>query len=694
MSNSILDDRFFTRPTDGQIFSFPILIVGGSTAAYSATLGALKAGANVCLVQPKQILGGQFTTQALPASDDPQLDKKFNPGEIYEDKVDRDKYAFSKTQWQFRERSRELQPVNGQKIDNPGGGWVSNFATTTVVMAQALNEAIEDFLNNGKLTLIPFAEPVEVLFSESPNERRQVTGVVFQDVQNNQRFTVNAQITIEATDLGDLLELGNIESRVGQESQNDTGEALLPQQPFPECQQSITFCAAVEKTAEGAGVPIGKPEGYGVKPWLQTDKFTSTFQGRTFFERFAIFTYRRIKRLKDGYIPTTSNGDVTILNYESNDYKVGLLTGVSRSDRQKHIQQAREYTQAYIYYLQSQTLKTNNWILIGKVGELKPRGDLTWTNDGIALEPYIREARRGIALTTIVYRDTAQQYYGEQARGRCFDDSVGIGHYALFDIHPTDNPNHLIFNSKDEMKCLPFTIALKAMVPFDTDNLILSAKSIGTTHLTNSVYRMHAVEWAIGEAGGHLAAFALNEGVDVRTIATNKRLIYKFQGLLTRNQIPLFWYNDIAHDDPDFEAIQILAVAGIVRTENYNHLYFLPEGTVNRAVVSVAVVNVMGFEMLNPEFPTFLDVPKEHFAYRAIETMAAKGIVSGVGNGYFAPNLQCTREQLAFIVGKSGDFDVFQLFGTSGTPLDAQPLKRRELSRILYMVLRSQYGID
>ena len=245
-------------------------------------------------------------------------------------------------------RSRELQPVNGKKIDNPGGGWVSNFATTTVVMAQALNEAIQDFLNNGKLTLIPFAEPVEILFSESPNERRQVTGVVFQDVQNNQRFTVNAQITIEATDLGDLLELGNIESRVGQESQNDTGEPLLPQQPFPECQQSITFCAALEKTAEGEGVPIGKPEGYGVEPWLQTDKFTQHLSRTSIFERFAIFTYRRIKRLKEGYIPTTSNGDVTILNYESNDYKLGLLTGVSRSDRQKHIQQAREYTQAYI----------------------------------------------------------------------------------------------------------------------------------------------------------------------------------------------------------------------------------------------------------------------------------------------------------------------------------------------------------
>ncbi|MGD1717729.1 S-layer homology domain-containing protein [Dapis sp. BLCC M172] len=199
----------------------------------------------------------------------------------------------------------------------------------------------------------------------------------------------------------------------------------------------------------------------------------------------------------------------------------------------------------------------------------------------------------------------------------------------------------------------------------------------------------------VGVSRSDIAPQRWHEG-QKHTIATDKRLIYKFQGLLTCNQIPLLWYNDIAHDDPDFEAIQILATAGFVRTENYNNLYFNPEGTVNRAVVSVAVVNVMGFDWLNPEVPTFLDVPKENFAYRAVETMAAKAIVSGVGNGYFAPNLRCTREQLAFIIGKSGDFNVYQLFGNSGTPLDAQPLKRRELSRILilYLVLRSQYGID
>ena len=45
-----------------------------------------------------------------------------------------------------------------------------------------------------------------------------------------------------------------------------------------------------------------------------------------------------------------------------------------------------------------------------------------------------------------------------------------------------------------------------------TDGLILSAKSIGTTHITNAAYRMHPVEWAIGEASGFLAVFLRLDG--------------------------------------------------------------------------------------------------------------------------------------------------------------------------------------
>ena len=693
-TKGILDDNYFTCPSEDEDLSFPILIVGGSTAAYSATLAALKAGANVCLVQPQKVLGGQFTTQALPASDDGKLLQK-KPSNL----IDSEKFAISKTQKAFRDRARQLQKVNGKAIDNPGGGWVSPFAVTPVNAAQALNQGIIPYLTNGQLTLIAFAEPIEVLITESAGQLRRVTGVVFQDRQTNHRFTVNANIVMEATDLGDLLELGQIESRVGQESRHQTGESALPETPYPMCQQAITVCAVVEKSASGEGVPIGAPDGYDQVPWLNAQDFTSifwirkssTWEKRYFYHNWGIFRYRRLQRSQQTNTPKP--GDVTVINWATsprgdngnpppnntgeplccgNDYRMGALVGVSIQDRQKHIQQARDRARAYIHYLQ-----TNG------ISDLKPRGDLTWTDDGIALEPYIREARRGVALTTIRHEDVAQKFFGKAARARCFDDSVGIGQYHYLDVHPNDTPGHVDLGNANIS--LPFTIPLTALIPINTNGLILSAKSIGTTHITNSAYRMHPVEWAIGEAGGYLAAFALNQGVEVRQVATEVKLKRQFQGWLAQQGIPLFWFDDVGHDDPDFEAIQVLAVAGIVRTEDHTNLHFNPEGQVNRAVVCIAIVNVMGFDLVNSSVPSFQDVPREHFAYQSIETLAAKGIVSGVGNRRFAPTQPCTREQLSFILGNLGGWEINQLF--AGTPIDATTLKRRELSRILYRLL-------
>ncbi|MGG2474547.1 FAD-dependent oxidoreductase, partial [Rhizobium sp. BR5] len=34
-------------------------------------------------------------------------------------------------------------------------------------------------------------------------------------------------------------------------------------------------------------------------------------------------------------------------------------------------------------------------------------------------------------------------------------------------------------------------------------------KNIGTTHITNGCYRLHPVEWNIGEVAGMLAAYCL-----------------------------------------------------------------------------------------------------------------------------------------------------------------------------------------
>ena len=514
--NGLLSDDALTRPWDGASYECSIAVIGGSTAAYTVALTALKLKLDVCLVQPQRLVGGQFTAQALPASDD---------GDLLRHQADLttlagEEFAISKSQRWFRRRQRQLQPVAGRVVDNPGGSWVCPLSTTPVVASTALNERLLPYLKAGKLTLIPYAEPTSLVLAAANSESalRRVTGVMCQDTKTKHSFTVYAKIVVEATDLGDLLEVGNLPSRVGQEARRDTGEAILPDEARPQCQQSFTFDVLVERTQPGNGVPIGAPTEYGRVPWLNLQEFTGDFwvsknkvwKKRDFFNAFGIFRYRRLLR-RSLSKKTISPGDVAVINWGTsghpergqccgNDYRTGYLVGLSRSERQQQIDRARTRAQAYIHFLQA-----------NGVPDLKPRGDLTWTKDGIALEPYIREARRGIALTTIRHEDVAASFFPNQAHARIFNDTLGIGQYHYLDLHGNLVDGHVSPKGKDVI-ALPFTLPAGALVPIDTDGLVLSAKSIGTTHITNAAYRMHPVEWAIGEASGFLAAFSVWTG--------------------------------------------------------------------------------------------------------------------------------------------------------------------------------------
>ncbi|NEQ33854.1 MAG: S-layer homology domain-containing protein, partial [Leptolyngbya sp. SIO4C5] len=165
--------------------------------------------------------------------------------------------------------------------------------------------------------------------------------------------------------------------------------------------------------------------------------------------------------------------------------------------------------------------------------------------------------------------------------------------------------------------------------------------------------------------------------------------IRKLQGFLTRNGMPIFWFDDVAHDDPDFEAIQVMAAAGIVRSESHQDLHFRPYATVTRAVVCTALVNLLALEKRLPAIPSFFDVrPGAHWAYETIETLSSHRLVAGMGYGRFAPDTAMTREQLSFLLKKAAP-DAYEL-AFAQTPQDKQVLQRRELSRVLYAVLRQR----
>ena len=93
-----------------------------------------------------------------------------------------------------------------------------------------------------------------------------------------------------------------------------------------------------------------------------------------------------------------------------------------------------------------------------------------------------------------------------------FPDSVGIGAYRI-DLHPSTGGDPYI-----DLASHPFEIPLGALVRGRIENLIGAGKAIGTTHITNGAYRLHPVEWNVGEAAGHLVAHCAARGTTPRAV--------------------------------------------------------------------------------------------------------------------------------------------------------------------------------
>jgi len=121
----------------------------------------------------------------------------------------------------------------------------------------------------------------------------------------------------------------------------------------------------------------------------------------------------------------------------------------------------------------------------------------------------------------------------------------------------------------------PFQIALGALVPVRWTNLLPACKNLGVTHLTNGAYRLHPVEWNIGESAGLLAAFCVTNSVAPQAVPSTADLLRGYQHTLLDNAIPLFWWSDIPLDSPYFKAVQLLGVTGIA--SGYGDMSYQPQ---------------------------------------------------------------------------------------------------------------------
>jgi len=103
-------------------------------------------------------------------------------------------------------------------------------------------------------------------------------------------------------------------------------------------------------------------------------------------------------------------------------------------------------------------------------------------------------------------------------------------------LHPSSGGDNYI-----DISSLPFQIPLGALLPQRVENLLAGAKNIGTTHITNGCYRLHPVEWNVGEAAGALAAFCGVKGASPRHVRANAALLEEFQSTLVRDGLEIAW---------------------------------------------------------------------------------------------------------------------------------------------------------
>ncbi len=250
-----------------------------------------------------------------------------------------------------------------------------------------------------------------------------------------------------------------------------------------------------------------------------------------------LWNYRKIidrKNFTPGFYP----GDISIINWPQNDYLPGKLIDVNEDEFKKQVDGARQLNLSLLYWLQTEVARPDGGT--GWPG-LRLRGDIMGTEDGMAKYPYIREARRIEALFTVleehvgVENRTLMKGKDAAAKAEEFQDSVGVGCYYL-DLHPSTKGNNYI-----DLPSLPFQIPLGALIPRKTINLLPACKNIGTTHITNGCYRLHPVEWNIGEVVGMLTVFALQKKVSPLEVRETPELLAEFQKTIRSQGIETSW---------------------------------------------------------------------------------------------------------------------------------------------------------
>jgi hypothetical protein len=527
-------------------YSADIAIIGGGLGGVAAALAALRNGRTVVMTEEYDWIGGQFTSQAVPP-DEHSWVEQFGVTRSYR-ALRNGIRRYYRDHFPLTEKSRAWEDLN------PGAGYVSRLCHEPRVSLAVMEAMLLPYLGGGRFQLL---KPYKPFSAETDGD--QVRAVSLRHRDGGESIVVSAKYIIDATELGDLLPMTGTEYVRGFESQAETGEPSAPAEAQPENQQAVSICFAIDHI-EGDH-RIDKPKNY--EKWRA---LTPSFWGgpligfkaphpRTLMTTIRSFTpnpdddptlvdadqrkspgdtnlwtFRRIAARRN-FVDGAYRSDICLVNWPMIDYFEAPIIDVPEDVQKARLAEAAELSMAVFYWLQTEAPR-----LDGGAGYrgLRLRGDVTGTTHGLAMAPYIRESRRIRAVTTILEQHLSYAIRGDQGAVN-YRDSVGVGMYRI-DLHPSTGGDNYI-----DVEACPFEIPLGALLPQRVTNLLPAGKNIGTTHITNGCYRLHPVEWNVGEVAGLLAAHCLEQELTPHQVQADDKLLAGFQSRLTAEGIEIRW---------------------------------------------------------------------------------------------------------------------------------------------------------
>lgn len=490
-----------------------VLVVGGGASGTAAAIQSARMGVGTMLVEETPWLGGMLTSAGVSCIDGNYKLRSGIFGEFA------DSLAARYGGW-----------------DALKTGWVSNINFEPHVGQEILTNMT---IGCGELLDVRR----ETVMLEVAKQEDGLWNVVFHNA-DGKKYTVTANVLIDATELGDVAKACGVEYRIGMEASSQTGESIAPEEAN-DVIQDLTLVAMLKDYGPDADMTIEMPEGYDPAPYYNcaiNPKNTAMETGQVLWTPEMMITYGR-----------TPNGKY-MLNWPiyGNDYYVNTIE-MTPAERREEYAKAKNFTLGFVYFIQTELGMKH----LGIADDEFP------TEDGLALMPYHRESRRivGEAFFTL---DAAAAPY--EYKYPYYRTGIAVGDYAV-DHHHFRHPD---WKNLPDLHFYPipsYNIPMGVLIPKqkDVENLIVAEKSISVSNLINGATRLQPVVMQLGQAAGAIAALSHLQGKSV-----DKVDIRQVQDALLDAGCYIMPYLDLPKDHKHFKAIQRIGATGILRGEGRN----------------------------------------------------------------------------------------------------------------------------